>query len=56
LKPSDSGTWIFTSQSRGNIDFDDDINTFEYNGKLIDAKRHAIKWAKDNNHYTIYIA
>lgn len=50
-----SGNWMFTHKSMGDVDYNDGKQVHSTRGKFSDAKKSAQKWAKEHGHSTVYV-
>lgn len=50
-----SSSWMFTHKPMGDVDVNNKKEVHTAQGKLSDAKKSAQKWAKENDHHTVYI-
>lgn len=50
-----SGNWMFTHKSKGDVDYNDEKEVHSTRGKFADAKKSAQKWAKEHGHSTVYV-
>ena len=50
-----SGNWMFTHKSKGDVDYNDEKEVHSTRGKFADAKKSAQNWAKQHGHSTVYV-
>lgn len=50
-----SGNWMFTHKSKGDVDYNDEKEVHSTRGKFADAKKSAQEWAKEHGHHTVYV-
>ena len=50
-----SGNWMFTHKSKGDVNYNDEKEVHSTRGKFSDAKKSAQKWAKEHGHSTVYV-
>lgn len=50
-----SGNWMFTHKSMGDVDYNDEKQVHNARGKFADAKKSAQQWAKKHGHHSVYV-
>lgn len=50
-----SGNWMFTHKSMGDVDYNDEKQVHNARGKFADAKKSAQQWAKKHGHSAVYV-
>jgi hypothetical protein len=50
-----TGLWMFTHKRMGEVDYNNDKDVFEKNGKFSDVTKDAKAWAKKNGYSTVYV-